>query len=256
MWDDPRQLNVVAIALSLAAVTAIAWGLIAWSIRQPLFALRHVVVDAPLTRANPAHIEAVVREEFKGTFFTMRLADAAASMQRVPWVRRVALRRKWPDRLEITVSEHEPLARWNDNALVNTRGEVFTADYDGELPQFRGPEDASMQVAAGFAEFGRALAPAGLTIEEARLSPRGGWQLRASGAAPITIELGRSDASERLARFVAFYPKTIVALARTGTRSDYADLRYRNGFAVRVPAMKEKTSRTRPGSGAKDQSAW
>jgi cell division protein FtsQ len=243
MWDDPRQLNAIATVLSLVAALAMLWGLVAWSIQQPLFALRHVVVDAPLTRANPAHIEAVAREELKGTFFTMRLADAAASLQRIPWVRRVSLRRQWPDRLEVTVSEHEPLARWNDDALVNTRGEVFIADYDGDLPQFRGPEGASMQVAARFAEFGQTLKPAGLTIEEARLSPRGGWQLAASGTAPIIIELGRSEASERLARFVAFYPKTIGALARAGTRSDYADLRYRNGFAVRVPAFKEKTTR-------------
>ena len=243
MWDDPRQLNIFAIVLSLAAMLAIVWGLIAWSTRQPLFALRHVVIDAPLLRANPAHIEAVVREELKGTFFTVRLADAAVSLQRIPWVRRVALRRQWPDRLEVTVSEHEPLARWNDDALVNTRGEVFTADYDGELPQFRGPEGASMQVAERFAELGQTLKPTGLTIEGARLSPRGGWQLRASGTAPITIELGRSDASERLARFVAFYPKTIGALARSGTRIDYADLRYRNGFAARVPAFKDKASK-------------
>ena len=100
-----------------------------------------------------------------------------------------------------------------------------------------------MQVAERFAELGQTLKPTGLTIEGARLSPRGGWQLRASGTAPITIELGRSDASERLARFVAFYPKTIGALARSGTRIDYADLRYRNGFAARVPAFKDKASK-------------
>ena len=38
-----------------------------------------------------------------------------------------------------TIEEHEPLARWNDAALVNTHGEVFAADYNGELPQFDGP---------------------------------------------------------------------------------------------------------------------
>ena len=31
------------------------------------------------------------------------------------------------------------LVTWNDNALVNKEGEVFIADYDGELPQFIGP---------------------------------------------------------------------------------------------------------------------
>src|SRR5438105_12391578 len=95
MWDSPRQLNTFALLLALAAAAALAWGGVAWAIRQPLFALREVVIDAPLVRANPAHIEAVIREELKGNFFTVRLADARASLQRVPWVRAVALRRRW-----------------------------------------------------------------------------------------------------------------------------------------------------------------
>ncbi len=153
-------------------------------------------------------------------------------------------------------SEHEPLARWNDNALVNTQGEVFIADYDGELPQFRGPEDASMQVAAGFAEFGRALAPAGLTI--ARSPAVAARRLAAQGLGRrAPHDRARPQRRERATRAIRrLLPKTIGALARAGTRIDYVDLRYRNGFAARVPALKEKTSRTRPGSGAKDQSAW
>ncbi len=255
MWDDIRALNALALVIALAAVVAIAWGMVAWSVRQPLFALREVVVDRPPQRVNPAHFEAVVREEFKGSFFTMRLADAAASLQRVPWVRHVELRRRWPNRLEVTVNEHEPLARWNDNALVNTRGEVFTADYDGELPQFRGPESSSVAIASRFGEFAQTLKVTGLSIDETRLSPRGGWQLRTSGASPITIELGRSDAVERLARFATFYPKTVAALARAGTRVDYADLRYRNGFAARIPGFKDKSKNDRvaKGQGAR---AW
>jgi len=243
MWDDVRALNVMALIVALAAVVAIAWGVVAWLVRQPLFALREVVVDRPLQRVNLAHFEAVVREELKGSFFTMSLAEAAASLQRVPWVRHVALRRRWPNRLEVTVNEHEPLARWNDNALVNTRGEVFTADYDGELPQFRGPEGSSGEIASRFGEFAQTLKPAGLSIDETRLSPRGGWQLRTSGASSITIELGRSDAIERLARFAAFYPRTVAALARAGTRVDYADLRYRNGFAARIRGFREKSKK-------------
>ncbi len=61
----------------------------------------------------------------------------------MPWVRKVALRRQWPRRLEVTIEEHSPLARWNDAGLVNAQGEVFVADYDGELPQFDGPEGSA-----------------------------------------------------------------------------------------------------------------
>ena len=244
MWDNPRQLNGLALLVALAAVAMFAWGAVAWAVRQPVFALRQVVIESRLVRANPAHIQAVIREELRGTFFTLRLPEARASLQRVPWVKSVALRRQWPDRLQVTLVEHEPLARWTDGALVGTEGEVFAADFAGELPQLAGPEGSAALVAARFREFGAALGVRALAIAELRLSPRGGWQLRTAGKAPLTIELGRNEPGERLSRFVLYYARTVAALARAGTGTDYVDLRYRNGFAMRVPGFKEKPKRS------------
>src|ERR1700693_4931096 len=158
MWDNPRQLNALAFAIALLALALLCWAATAWAVRQPAFALRQVVIAGALSRVNPAYLEAVVREELQGTFFTMQLAEARDSLQRVPWVRAVALRRQWPHRLVIFVTELSPLARWNDNALVNKEGEVFVADYDGELPQFTGPEGAAGEMSARFVVFGAALA--------------------------------------------------------------------------------------------------
>ena len=138
MWDDPRQMNALATGLVVLAVGLLAWGAVAWLVRQPAFAFQEVVVRTPLQRANAAHVEAVVRDELSGTFFTMNLDRSRAALARVPWVRKVALRRQWPQRLEVEIEEHAPLARWNDAALVNAEGEVFVADYDGELPLFVG----------------------------------------------------------------------------------------------------------------------
>jgi cell division protein FtsQ len=173
----------------------------------------------------------------------MRLEDARSSLQRVPWVRRIALRRQWPDRLEVEVSEHEPLARWNDVALIDTEGDVFTADFNGELPQFTGPEGTAAEVTAQYRAFGAALQPLGRAINAIRRSPRGGWQLVAAGSPPLTIELGRTAPGERLARFVTAYRRTLDPLARGGARVDYADLRYRNGFAARVTGDSDRSSR-------------
>ena len=243
MWDSPRELNLLAGAVTLAAAALLAWGAVAWAVRQPVFALRHVVVDGSLARTSRAHLEMVIREELKGTFFTLNLAGARTSLQRVPWVKSVALRRQWPDRLEVTVVEHEPLARWNDTGLVDTEGEEFSAEFDDDLPQFSGPDGTATQVAQRFHQFTSVLAPYALAIAEVRLSPRGGWRLRTAGRNPLAIELGRDAAGERLARFAAFQARTVGALARAGTPVDYVDLRYRNGFAVRVPESTGKPSR-------------
>jgi cell division protein FtsQ len=243
MWDSPRQLNGLALALAIVALVLLAWGAVAWTARQPVFAFRHVAVEGKLQRASPAHLEAVVREELHGTFFTLRLADARASLQRVPWIKTIALRRQWPDTLLVTVMEHQPLARWTEGALVDDQGEVFAADFTGELPQLSGPKGSAHLVATRYLDYGAALAGRGVAISELSLSSRGAWRLRTSGAVPLTIEIGRNEPAERLARFIANYGRTVAALARAGAHVDYVDLRYGNGFAVRAPGFADKTTR-------------
>src|SRR5437764_5885069 len=117
MWDDPRELNLLAGAIAAMSLVLVMVCVGNWAVRQPAFAFRHVVIGGTLTRANAAHLEAVIREELRGTFFTMNLVKARESLQRVPWVRKVALRREWPGQLAVLVTEHEPLARWNETGL-------------------------------------------------------------------------------------------------------------------------------------------
>jgi cell division protein FtsQ len=244
MWDDAKQMNAIAATLAVLVVVALAWAGAAWIVRQPVFALREVVVTTHLERASAAHLEAVVREELTGTIFTMDLNRARHALAQVPWVRNVALRRQWPHRLEVEVEEHAPIARWNEGSLVNSYGEVFVAEWKDGLPQFEGQDGRAADMTAQYHAWTERLAPLSLAIRVLRLSPRGSWQIQAAGPqGPLTVELGRDEADARLSRFVAAQPKTLGALARAGTRVEYVDLRYRNGFAARVPQFHEKKSR-------------
>jgi cell division protein FtsQ len=241
MWDDHKQLNALALTLAALTLAGLVSAMVVWAARQPYFALREVVVSAPLERANAAQFEAIVRSDLTGTFLTLDLDRARATLAQVPWVRSVALRRQWPGRLEIVVEEHVALARWNDTSLVNVQGEVFDAPCRCSLPQFDGPDGHANEVATQYRDWSARLAPLELTLDRIRLSPRGGWQLHAvNGQSALTLELGREDTDARLDRFVAAHARTLGLLNRTGTRVDYVDLRYRNGFVARVPGFREK----------------
>ena len=244
MWDDARQLNAIAVTLAAIALAFLAFALVSFVARLPAFAYREVVVTTPLARASAAHVESIVRSELRGTFFTMNLDRARDALSQVPWVRSVALRRQWPRRLEIAVVEHEPFARWNDDALVDTRGDVFVANYAGELPQFRGPEGQAALMAARYREWSALLSPLALQLTGLNLSARGGWQLHAEDASgPLTLDVGRDDVAGRLSRFVAVYGRTLGVLAHAGTHVEHVDLRYRNGFAAQMPGFREKPAR-------------
>ncbi len=183
-----------------------------------------------------------MRRELKGNFFTLNLAATRAAFERLPWVRQVNVRRHWPARLEVTLEEHVPLARWGNTALVNTHGEVFQAAYDGTLPVFIGPDGAAREIAIQYRYFRRSLAAIGKTPVQVQVSPRRAWQVKlASG---MTLALGREQIEARLARFVAVYDRT---LGQLGRRIDYVDLRYANGFAVRIPELRHEKAEPRRG---------
>lgn len=233
MWDRPDMLNGVATALFAAAFMMVTYTAIHYAVRLPVFPLREVRMSAASQHVTSEQIEAIVRGEIEGNFFTVNLPRVRAAFERLPWVRKVDLRRQWPDRLEVVLEEHVPLARWGVDALVNTHGEVFTAAYDGKLLSFVGARESLKEITIQYEFFRRNLASVGLMPVQIQVSPRRAWQLRADNG--LTIELGREDIEPRLERFVGAYQRTIGRLQR---RIEHVDLRYSNGFAVRIKELR------------------
>ncbi len=231
MWDNPRLLNAAAgflVGLSLFAFAAVGVRL---ALRSPLFPLRTVDIVTPLKQAPRDAIERAVRQHIGGNFFGARIGEVRQALEQVPWVRSVQVRRVWPDRLEVAIEEHVALARWGASGLVNTYGERFEARGGEDLPLFIGPEGSEAEVAARYARFGRILQPLGAALERVVLTPRYAWQLRLANG--LNLMLGRDGdvAERRLQRFVDVYDRTV---ARVAGRHEYVDLRYANGFALRV----------------------
>ena len=235
MWDKPDALNAVANLLFAAAFLLAAYGALHFVVRLPVFPLREVRINGELAHVTPEQIEAIVKHELKGNFFTLDLATGRAAFEKLPWVRTVNARRQWPDRLEVVLEEHVPLARWGGEALIDTYGEVFTAAYDGKLPSFVGPQGSAKEIAIQYGYFRRSLAAIGQVPVQVQVSLRRAWQIRLENG--LTLELGRESIESRLDRFVAVYPRSIERLQR---KLDYADLRYPNGFALRIPELKLK----------------
>jgi cell division protein FtsQ len=229
MWNSARLLDAIADALYALAALLVLYGALVAAARLPAFALREVHVSGPVRHVTRADLERALAG-IEGNFFTVDLAAVRAALERLPWVRRAEVRRRWPDRLEVILEEHRPLARWEGGGLVSALGELFRGERAGELPLFGGPEEAVKEIAIQYEYFRGALAAIGERPVEVRLSARGAWRLKLAGGA--WLELGRERVEQRIARFVAAYER---ALAPLGWRLEHVDLRYANGFAVRVP---------------------
>lgn len=253
-WHDARLLNLVAnmlFALTLAA--CLATGLW-WVSQRPAFALRVIEVEpgsgGDFRHVSDTVLRSIVVRSVRGNFFSTALADVRAVFETVPWVRRATVRRVWPDGLAVAIEEHRPLAIWGDGRLVNTFGELFSANLgeaedDGPLPHFSGPPGTEVQVARRFAELRQAVAPLGVAPVAIALSDRHAWTLKLDDG--TTLLLGRDQGipiDRRLARWVETYPQVKAQLNR---RAELVDLRYPNGFAIRSLAMLDEELAQEPG---------
>ena len=248
MWDKPRLLNWVANFLFALCVLGMLYAALFAVVHLPIFPLREVKVEGQLNHVSREQIQLIVAKHLKGNFFTLDLIKARDAFEKLPWARNVSLRRRWPDKLEVSIEEHQALARWGSIALVNTHGELFHAASGSDLPIFYGPGDGVIEVASQYAEFSKALKLTNLEISSLALTPRRAWQVTTSNG--MVMELGRVEMQLRLERFAEVYTTTIAGLNK---KISYADLRYPNGFAVRRPADAMKSSDKKTSNTTKKQ---
>ena len=233
------MMNSMSNGLILFVLTLCAFFALRALVRSPAFPLRVIQISGDARHVGYDDVAKALDGRLSGTFFTLDLDSVRGMFETIPWVRRAEVRRRWPDRLEIVIEEHRPLARWGslaDARLVNVNGELFSGRTTAELPVFGGPSGSEREVAKAFAQYRELLAPIGLEPREVVLSARYAWHLKLSNG--LSVQLGRDSdkelASNRLSRFVEVYPRTLARLSR---RLDYVDLRYPNGFALRVPGV-------------------
>lgn len=244
LWHDTRMLNLVASVLFAFALCVLLGGSLLWVSHRPMFTLKTVDIEpAPgraLKHARTAQLRFAAQKVVQGSFFGIDLDEVRAGFEAVPWVRHAAVRRVWPDRLEIDIEEHKPLAVWGDSRLVNTFGEVFTAsvqeaERDGPLPQFSGPEGSEGLVVRRYEEMRLWLSELGRVPELVTLSPRFAWTVVLDD--DTTLLLGRDQGvpiEERVKRWAAAFPGV---QARLDRKAELIDLRYPNGFAMRSVAL-------------------
>jgi cell division protein FtsQ len=216
---------ILAVTLVGLPVAAVLNGWIAGS-RWPM---RHLVVTGEFHQVSDARVRSEVLPLVQNGFFAVDLDQVRGALSKIPWVQRVEVRKRWPDRLEVSLVEYKPLARWGDKRMLSENGELFPAPIGlvSKLPVFEGPDAQAREMI----DFHRQAKPlflaSGLQVTVVRLSARGSWNLSLSDGSEI--EVGRGDPQQRLARFARLLPRLENAEPRKLQR---ADLRYTNGFAL------------------------
>ncbi|HAI59936.1 MAG TPA: cell division protein FtsQ [Xanthomonadaceae bacterium] len=192
--------------------------------------IRTLALQAPLKLVDEATLRATIAPMARGGFFAVDPNAIREAVAALPWVDKVDVRKRWPDRLEVRLTELRPYAHWGDDRLLSEDGRLFALPpgMAKSLPRFEAADGRVAEVIAFHRDARPVLVRVGSDIHELRLSARGGWSLTTVDG--IHVELGRHDALPRLSRFARLLP----TLGRdpAGRVLQRADLRYTNGFAL------------------------
>ena len=192
--------------------------------------LGRLVVEGPFQRVSAVQIEASLDGELTQGFLSVDLDRLKRKIESLAWIDEARVGRAWPDTLIVRVSEQHAAARWDDDGLLNERGELFVDGVRHEFPELArlsGPEGTERQVATVYLSIRDRLAAANLRLSALTMDARGALEIEL--VTGQRIRLGRHEIGERLDRF---FEVAKPALADEFRRVDYFDMRYTNGFAV------------------------
>ncbi|HET7844755.1 MAG TPA: cell division protein FtsQ/DivIB [Xanthomonadales bacterium] len=225
-------MNIAAWLAALALVALPLVGVMNGWFASDRWPFRQLKIDAEFRHVNADQVRAAAAPQLARGFFAVDLGVVRAAIEQVPWVERAEVRKHWPDLLEVRLVEREAVAVWGDHRLVSRTGELFAVPGNTApegLPSLGGPDDRVAEVLDFHGRINVALRGSGLQASGLALSPRGGWTAQLANGAEVVI--GREQPEQRFARFVAALPRlepgALAQLAR-------ADLRYANGFALRL----------------------
>lgn len=217
-----------------AAIVLLA-AMVPWGTGQVLNAMDRQVMGIDVTGnlmgESRTDLERKAGDWIGKSFFATDLSDIKNDLERRPWIESAAVRRVWPDRLEIEIREKKPLAYWNGDQLVSRSGELFSPgnpEVAGRLPRLAGPDERVKEVISMARSMSETLTERGLGFAGLTLEQRGAWTLTLANG--IEVVLGRDQVEERFSRFITVYENRLIS------REDeviQVDARYTNGVAVK-----------------------
>src|SRR3546814_18785640 len=96
---------------------------------------RTLRVGGQLERVDEQKLREAVLPYARNGFFAIRLDQAQAAVDKLPWVDHAEVRKHWPDVVEVRIVDHRPFARWGDDQPLSEDGPPFPVRDDiGRAP--------------------------------------------------------------------------------------------------------------------------
>jgi len=238
---DIKLMSALTRALGLVLAVLLLSAVGRWAVNHPLWTVQSISVHGDVSHQSSvgfrAQLATQMRQNLSSSFLTVDLQAVQQMFESVPWVSQALVQREFPNRLRVTLQEHEAVAWWGvagSGQLVNRKGVVFDASPDDSdsLPELLGPAAQSVEVWTRYQLLADEFARLELGLSRLELTERGSWRAELDNGA--RIELGRGDAADLLERTRRFTGTLSQLTERYAGAVQSVDLRYPNGYALRM----------------------
>lgn len=222
-----------------------------WLYKPGNFPIRKVELANKLENQESRELQQVAANTLNGGFFSLDVEQFRANLlARLPWIKTVAVRKVWPNKLLLSITEHKPVVRWltlkkdqqihevqsaGEFELLSDEGIIFRPEFTekqqlkfNRLALLTGPENSARKVLRICLQIHDNLKQLNAGIKRCGMNERRTWMLVLNN--DIEIKLGKENIMRRLKRLIGVFSEQLQHY--TGL-VDYADLRYSNGFSIK-----------------------
>lgn len=195
-----RLFGLAAAGLAAALLAAGVRSAVDFAKTSPYFSLTRLEMRGDSQKVPLARVKEAVEGVVNGNYFTADLGAVREAVLTVPWVQDAAVRRVWPNGIEVDVEVYRAMALYEDGRLVSSDGALFSANPEeapeaSDLPNFYGAPSEVRAISRRYQRFSKIVSIIPAKITDVTLSDRGSWAIvmQSDSIPPTKIELGQEE---------------------------------------------------------------
>lgn len=164
------------------------------------------------------------------SFFNVDINYLQSKIENIDWISSANIRRSYPNEIIIFVTEHIPIAIWNNKDYLNQYGEIFTANKkNNKFPILISKNNKNKIIFEYLSLFSNDLIRHNINEKVVKIIEDDIRSISVILSSGFTIKLGSKNVKEKIDIFFKVY-QTLNSSDLSKIR--YIDMRYSNGFSV------------------------
>lgn len=164
------------------------------------------------------------------SFFNVDINYLQSKIENIDWISSANIRRSYPNEIIIFVTEHIPIAIWNNKDYLNQYGEIFTANKkNNKFPILISKNNKNKIIFEYLSLFSNDLIRHNINEKVSKIVEDDIRSISVILSSGFTIKLGSKNVKEKIDIFFKVY-QTLNSSDLSKMR--YIDMRYSNGFSV------------------------